>query len=411
MNAHGLLAWLITCAWIATTGASLADDWTQFRGPLSNSVSQEKLAIDWSDPNIVLWKSALPGRGPSSPIVVADRVFVTASSGVNQERLHVLCFDANTGSKLWERQFWATGRAITHTTSANAAPTPASDGERVFAFYSSNDLVALDLNGNLLWYRGLALDYPRTGNDVGMSSSPVVSNGTVVVQVENQGNSFAAGINTETGENRWRIEREPVAAWSSPILAHNPNRKDEAVLLQSADRVTAHDLLSGSELWIHKAACSGIPSAAAVDGIVYLPADGMTAIDVKASNGSPNVLWNANSLLPGAASPLVDDGRLYVINRSGVLNVADTKTGENLWKLRLEGSFWSTPALVDHQLICAAENGLLQVVELPTDGTAGKIAAKVDLGEKIQSSPAVVNGSVYLRSDGHLFKLGTSTNH
>ena len=104
-------------------------DWPQFRGTASNSVSGENVKVqpptEWSDADgkNIAWKAKLPGRGPASPIVVGNKVIVTASSGVNQERLHVLCFDAATGKQLWERQFWATGRTLSHPSSANAAPT------------------------------------------------------------------------------------------------------------------------------------------------------------------------------------------------------------------------------------------------------------------------------------------------
>ncbi len=170
------------------TGSVRAADWPQFRGPASNSaVAENEGPADWDLAKMTAWKVELPGSGPSSPIVVGRRVLVTASSGISQDRLHVLCFDAGDGRRLWERQFWATGRTITHPQSANAAPTPASDGQAVFAFFSSNDLVALDLEGNLLWYRGLGRDYPRIGNDAGMASSPVVLNGLVIAQTESQG--------------------------------------------------------------------------------------------------------------------------------------------------------------------------------------------------------------------------------
>ena len=138
-----------------------------------------KLPATLGKENIV-WTANLPGRGVSSPIVVGGKVVVTANSGPRQERLHVLAFDAKSGRELWHRQFWATGRTLTHPVGANAAPTPASDGKRIFAFYSSNDLIALDLDGNLLWFRGLAHDYPKAGNDIGMSSSPTVVGDTVV---------------------------------------------------------------------------------------------------------------------------------------------------------------------------------------------------------------------------------------
>ena len=173
--------------------------------PHSNSVSPDaQPPAEWSETKNVAWKVELPGRGPSSPIVVGDRVIVTCSSGVKQDRLHVLCFDAKDGKRLWERQFWATGRTLSHPASANAACTPASDGKLIFAFYSSNDLACLDLDGNLKWFRGLAYDFPHAGNDVGMSSSPLVVGDVVVAQVECQGDSFAAG-------HRQGNRREPLA--------------------------------------------------------------------------------------------------------------------------------------------------------------------------------------------------------
>ena len=113
----------------------------------------------------------------------------------------MVAIDQHTGKQRWRRSFWATGRTYTHPTSSNAAPTPVSDGQYIYAFYSSNDLACLDLSGNLMWYRGLAHDYPKAGNDVGMASSPAIAGDVVVVQIENQGDSFASGIDRLSARN------------------------------------------------------------------------------------------------------------------------------------------------------------------------------------------------------------------
>src|SRR5262245_41689448 len=234
----------------ASAAAAGASDWLAFRGSDSNSATRgAQPPAEWSEAHNVAWKASLPGRGPSSPIVVGSRVVVTCSSGVQQDRLHVVCFDAEEGKQLWERQFWATGRTLSHPASANAAPTPASDGKLIFAFYSSNDLACLDLDGNLKWFRGLAHDFPKAGNDVGMSSSPVVVGNVVIAQVECQGDSFATGIDTRTGETRWRIARPREASWASPIIVRGADAKSDAVLLQSPSQLSAHDPQSGRELW------------------------------------------------------------------------------------------------------------------------------------------------------------------
>jgi outer membrane protein assembly factor BamB len=239
-----LLLVLIPFSLLLLAGA----EWRQFRGNSANSVAATTLPTEWdvATKKNIAWQADLPGRGPSSPILVAGRVIVTASDGPRQDKLHVLCFDAATGKERWRRQFWATGRTLCHSESSIAAPTPASDGQRIFAFYSSNDLACLDLDGNLLWYRGLAFDYPKAGNDVGMSSSPVVVGDTVVVQVENQGDSFAAGLDTATGRERWRIARDPRANWSSPTSV--ATKEGPLVLLQDLEKLTALEPRSGKQV-------------------------------------------------------------------------------------------------------------------------------------------------------------------
>jgi outer membrane protein assembly factor BamB len=382
-----------------------AADWPQFRGAASNSVSSDpQPPADWSDAENrnIAWKASLPGRGPSSPIVVGGRVIVTCSGGVHQDRLHVLCFDAADGKQLWERQFWATGRTLSHPASANAAPTPTSDGKLVFAFFSSNDLACLDLDGNLKWFRGLAHDFPHAGNDTGMSSSPVVIGDVVIAQVECQGDSFATGIDKQTGETRWRIARPRESNWSSPVVMRGG--EGDAVLLQSPTQITAHRPDSGEQLWAYNVACNGISSAAALDGVVYVASKGMTALR-PSGNSEPEVVWNVQNLQPGSASVVVDGGRLYAINTSGVMTCASTTDGKILWRTRLEGEFWGTPALVGNRLYCISKKGKAQVVEISADGSGGEVVGSGQLEGEIQASPAVASGALYVRSDGHLWKI------
>ncbi len=363
--------------------ASRADavDWPQFRGVASNSVAPAaQPPIEWSADKNLAWKASVPGKGPASPIVVDGRVIVSSSSGVNQERLHVLAFDAKTGKQLWERQFWATGRTLTHPSSANAAPTPASDGHLVFAFFSSNDMACLDLDGNLKWFRGLTHDFPHAANDVGMSSSPIVVGDVVIAQVECQGDSFATGIDKKTGESLWRIDRSKEPAWCSPTLMRGKTPAEDLVLLQSPNKLSANNPRTGEAVWTYKVACDSISSPAAVDGIVYVPSKGMTAL--KPGPGpEPEVLWNVSNLSPGAASVIVDGGKLYIINRSGVLNCASAENGKVLWKLRLEGEYWGTPALVGNRLYAINSKGKAQIVEISADGKKGRLSAAVSWKE------------------------------
>jgi outer membrane protein assembly factor BamB len=398
-------------------GGSLASgaDWLQFRGNDTTGVAAEaKLPLTWGKKadgdkdglgENIAWRAALPGRGVSGPIVVDGKVIVTASSGFKHDRLHVLAFDVVSGKLAWERQFWATGRTLCHPTSSVAAPTPASDGKSIFAFYSSNDLVCLDLDGNLKWFRGLGYDFPTAANDVGMAASPVVVGETVVVQVENKGDSFAAGLDTATGEDRWRVDRDHAMNWTSPGVLRGKTSKDDLVLLQSPSHLSAHRPRTGEVAWTYAAGCSIIPSVLGTEGVVYLPSNGLTALRPGAQPGSQvEVLWSEAKMAPSSSSPVFYDGRMYVINGASVLTCAEAADGKVLWRLRLSGKFWATPTVAGGLVYCVNDQGLSQVVK---PGEQGELVAENDLGEPILGSPALADGAIYFRSDAHLWKIAT----
>ena len=294
--------------------AAFSADWRQFRGndrngivSATDSAASAAPPLHWSTTENVAWKTPLPGRGTSSPIIVAGRVFVTCSSGPRQDRLHVLALNVASGQVIWQRQFTATGRTICHPMTAVAAPTPASDGQRVFAYFSSNDLVALDIEGNLLWMRALALEHPQSGNDVGMASSPLVAGGTVVVQVESQGDSFAAGFAVDSGVERWRIARPKRGNWSSPTLLHRTaDSHNDLVLLQSPEGLSAIEPATGREAWSFKTTCNEITSAITAGDTIFLPGgSGIQALRLKSPEAGDGAalspLWTAVKLNFGTA--------------------------------------------------------------------------------------------------------------
>lgn len=381
-----------------------AADWTQFRGPHGNGISDETtLAAKLGETNVA-WKSALPGRGLSSPLIIGERVFVTCSSGPKQDRLHVICLSAADGKKMWERQFWATGRTLCHPKSSVAAPTPASDGRRIYAVFSSNDLVCLDLEGNLIWLRGLTRDYPKAGNNLGLSSSLVVVGDVVVAMSENESDSFTAGLDAATGVNRWKMNRPKEANWTSPIVIPAAGGGN-LVVLQSDKGVTAIDPATGKIAWEALSKADTIPSPTLVGDIIYVPGDGITALKLNATN-SPVQLWKVSQLATGTASPLALGDRLFIVNRASVLTCADAADGKRLWQLRLQGPFSATPVAAGNTLFCVSEKGVLQAVD--TTKPEGEIVSTLDLKETILATPAIANGALYLRSDATLWKLKSS---
>jgi outer membrane protein assembly factor BamB len=386
-------------------------DWPQFRGADTSSVSTDTNVPTTITDNIA-WSADLPGRGLSGPIVVGGKVFLSASSGYQQDRLHVLCFDARTGKKLWERQFWATGRTLCHPKMCNATPTPASDGKRVFAFFSSNDVICLDLDGNLQWFRGMTHDYPNASNSLGMASSPVVAEETLIVPVENLSESFTAGLDVATGMNRWKLDRPLLDNWTSPSLLPGKSRDEDLVVLQSGKGLVALKPYTGYEAWRYNAGAGTIPSSAQSAGRLYVPANGLTALDPASAGKAPHVLWQSNKLGPATATPLVMGDRVYNLNGSGVLACADVKEGLVLWQLRLQvtlgekasrGAFTSSPVAANGHLYFFNEDGVAMVVK---GGETGEIVGSHDFAETILATPAIADGALYIRSDKHLWRIG-----
>jgi outer membrane protein assembly factor BamB len=380
-----------------------ASDWLQFRGTDNRSVSNDEgLPKTFQDGENVAWKAPLPGRGPSSPLIVGESVVVTCSSGVRQDRLHVLSLDAATGKLQWERQLWATGHTVCHPFGAVAGNTPASDGSLIVAFYSSNDLVCFDLAGNLRWLRGLAYEHPTTRNDAGMASSPLIVGDTVIVQLENQGESFVAGIDVASGETRWRLERQRDGVWCSPTVLRGATADEDVVLLQTRGQLAGHDPRTGERLWHYEADCHTIASVTTCGNRIYLPANGLHALEHDPAKGNVRPLWYEQRLRGGNSSPVVDGGRVYRIKSPAILVCADAANGQILWQVRLKGAIWATPVVADGHVYVVNHDGLVQVVRA---GEEGELVGTSQIDRGILASPAVAHGAIYFRSDAHLWKV------
>ena len=377
------------------------EDWLQFRGNDHRGISLKSETPTNLSKNNIAWKTPLPGRGLSSPIVIENRVFLTASSTADQSRLHVICANKVNGEIEWERQFWATGRTICHEKTCVAAPTPVSDGKNIYALYSSNDLICLDLDGNLKWIRGLMQDYPNASNSLGLASSPIIVDGTLIVQIENDSDSFVSGINLKDGSNIWKLARTKKANWTSPIRLN-----DKEVAIQGSEGITCVSAKSGTVQWSYNEGASTIPSSvtSADSAILYVPSNGITAIKPRKDNNTPEIVWQESQLRPGTSSPIIVGDNIYIINRAGVLNAAKKDTGERLWRLRLEGPFSGSPVSSNGNIYVASERkGVFQSIDI--NGKEGMLRGSIELGETILGTPAIANNSIFIRSDGHLWKI------
>jgi outer membrane protein assembly factor BamB len=382
-----------------------AGDWSQFRGPGGRgSADEADVPVQWTATENVRWKADLPGRGLSNPVIAGGRVYVTASSGYRQDRLHVLCFGEATGKKLWERQLWATGNTISHPKTCMAAPSPVTDGERVYALFATGDLACLDADGNLLWYRALTRDYHDITNQVGMAASPVLSRDVLIVPMENVGDSFIFGLDKLTGRNRWKDARARDINWVTPLLVQSGGR--DAVVIQSAKELTAYDPETGTRLWDFKGdGLSTIPSPVAGPDGVYVSGREFQRLRLPADSGPPQVVWKNNRLKTGYVTPLLYRDRLYTVNPANIFVCAEAATGKILWqeRLNLEGDVSASPVAADGKIYVVNEKGTTIVVRV---GDRPEVLATNTLDETFLATPAIADGALFLRSDQHLYCIG-----
>ena len=380
-----------------------AEDWPQFRGGQGDGVSTEKgLPVNWSATEGHRWKVTLPARGVSSPVVANGRVYITCSSGTRDDRLHTLAYDANTGTLLWHRQLAATGGTLCHPMTCMAAPTPVADATGVYALFATGDMAAYDADGTLRWYRSFVGDYPTITNQVGAAASPILYEGKVIVPMDNAGESFLAALDSRTGKNLWKIARKREINWITPVVRKTGGTPE--LLLPMGTELVAYNAETGEKIWSHAGdGGSGIPTPSAVDGVIYLPSRGVTAL--KTEGGKAKTLWKTPKLQTGMSSPLVYDGYVYGAGGGGLVAVADAKTGTIALNERLyKGKCSASPLAGDGKIYITNETGTTVVMKA---GPSGEILATNDIGEETLATPAISGTAIYLRTKTTLYCIGS----
>ena len=378
---------------------SVAADWPGFRGTGTGASAEKNLPTGFSETSGLRWKATLPGRGVSGVVTHGSRVYVTASSGPRDDRLHVLAFDAATGAQLWHRQLAATGSTAAHPDTCMAAPTPVADASGVYALFASGDVAAFDPDGTLRWYRSLVSDYPTITNQVGMASSPVLAGGKLIVPMDNYGESFLAALDGKTGQNLWKTPRSKDANWATPAVRTLADGKNE-VLFPGRD-LAVYDADTGAKKWAAKVP-GGIASPTVAGDLLLTPGGGVTASKLEA--GGIKELWKSPRLQTGMSSPVAFEGKVYGVTSAGVLLCVDAATGKVDWDLRVKGKFSASPVAADGKLYLFSEEGNLLAVKL---GAEPELIAESKTGERGQATPAVSGGAIFIRGDKTLFCVGS----
>jgi outer membrane protein assembly factor BamB len=405
-----ILAWaLVAIPW--TTAAN----WPRFRGPNGTGIAADKdIPVKWGESDGILWKAPLPGLGNSSPIVWGEQIFVQSASADGKERL-LLCLNATDGKLIWSRSVPG-GQGKTHPKNTLASSTPATDGERVYAlFWDGNDLelFAYDLKGELVWKRDLGAYTSQHG----AGTSPMVYDGKVFVNNDQDGSAALQAFDAKTGQPAWEAKRTAFrACYSTPLLYEKPGGKAELIVASTAG-ITSYDPSSGTPNWNYtwtfdKMALRTVASAIASQGLLIANSgDGSgerNTIAIKAGGqgdvSKTNLVWENKKIFPYVPSMLAWEDRLYFVNDKGFAGCCETKTGTLLWNERLSGSDISaSPILIDGKVYAINEQG--EVYVFPA-ATSFKLLAKNTLDEPVLATPAVANNRLFIRGREHLFCIG-----
>ncbi len=396
-----------------TLALSPAADWSRFRGPNGSGVAEGELPK--IDPKAPLWKVEIPGKGRSSPIVVGGKVYLQTASNDGKKRT-LLAVNAATGKIDWSKDVPGT-TATTHAKNSLASSTPACDGETIYCVWWDGSGVALyayDLQGNEKWHTSLG----GYESQHGPGFSPMVHNGLVFVNVDDDTHAELIALDAKTGDKKWIKERKKErACYSTPFLLKRTGKPEELVL-GTTHIITSYDPTSGKVNWeftvpwpAGKMPLRVIAAPVYAGGLLVMTCgDGsgsryMIAVDPEQK--SPVKVWDlAQEALPYVPCILVKDDLLFWIgDKGGSFAVcAEAKTGKLLFNERVGTKEPSaSPVMVGDKILTIAEDGEIAVFKAEKEFEQ---VTKVKLGEGVFASPAVADGKLFIRGNTHLFCFG-----
>jgi outer membrane protein assembly factor BamB len=373
-----------------------------FRGPGGNGIaSQKNIPTNWNGTTgeNIDWKVAIPLRGFNSPIIWGDKLFL---SGAKESKREVYCLDRNTGAFLWTVKVEnVPGSPTKEPEVANytghAAPTMATDGNKVFAIFSNGDIVGIDMDGNQVWARNLGAPV----NHYGHSSSLFVYKDKILVQYDQKNKKQFMALSVNTGETVWSKKRDVKISWASPVIV-NTGKRMEAILA-AEPFVISYDPETGNELWRIDCIAGEVgPSIAYADGIVFSVNDYSKLAAIKIGP-TPQILWESEDYLSDIPSPVATDKYLIMPTSYGVIVCYDAKTGNILWEKEIDNPIYASPMLVEGNVYVIDKQGIMYIFKADKEYIQ---VAQSELGEKIVCTPAFADGKIYLRGYDNLYCIG-----
>ena len=411
------LGWLLLCL-LGTI--AIAQDWPQFRGPAGDGHSPATdLPTQWGEDKNVVWKSALPGRGWSSPTLVGDRIYLTAAVATGNDQdalkadrsLRTLCINARFGDIVWNTEIFLQNGADApkiHKKNSHASATPIVEGDRVYVHFGHMGTACLDLDGGIVWSTQELTYRPVHGN----GGCPVLVDDKLVFSCDGGDAPFMAALDKYTGKLAWKTPRETDAnkkfAFSTPGVFDIDGERQ--ILSPSVNALRAYRPSDGTQLW-HASyeGYSTIPKPIMAHGLVYVVTGyNRSSVFALKPGGSGDITdqieWTIDKRAPHTPSLLVIGDEVYMVSDSGIATCADAKTGEIHWQERCGGkAFSASPIYADGHIYLQDEYGKSIVLR---PGKTFSVAAENQLDGRYLSSYGVTTGALFIRSDTHLYRIG-----
>lgn len=413
------------------------NNWPQFRGPDSNQHTTEKnLPLKWGNEENMSWKYDLDGRGWSCPIIWGNQIFFTnavledpsilppAKKGRRLENpvdavynFEVICLDLDSGEELWKQvAYHGKPRYKTHRDNNYAPETMVTDGKYVYAYFGMTGLYCYDMKGKLIWEKDLG-NFPMQSN-WGTSTSPVLYENVLFMQIDNEENSFLAALEAKTGKEIWRVNRDEKSNWGTPVIWENSMRTE---LVVQGLKTRSYNPKDGKLLWeVDMGGGRNITSPTADSDMIFVGNEmrrngGGTLFGIKAGasgdislkedeSANEYVVWSVPESGIAMASPVVHNGLIYIVERRrGQIFCYDTATGKPVYtKTEIEDAeaFWASPWLYDDKIYCLDEKGTTHVIQA---GREFKELGKNKLDDIFWASTAIANSSYVFRGERGIY--------
>ncbi|MEK7833926.1 MAG: PQQ-binding-like beta-propeller repeat protein [Acidobacteriota bacterium] len=383
----------------------LAQDWPEFRGPTGQGHSTERgLPMTWSESKNVRWKTAIPGKGWSSPAIQGNRIWLTTATEEGKS-LRAVCVDLKTGAVLLNIElFRLKSSGPLHAKNSLASPTPLLEGDKIYLHFGANGTACITQAGEIVWKTKLDYDNGQHGP----GGSPVIYNDLLIVNCDGQQTQYVVALDKLTGKTRWRKYRTGGQAYTTPLIVKLP--AGDQLISIGALRTISYEPRTGKELWnvSYGDGFSNVPRPVYGNGLVYLctgfmqPALLAVRLDGKGDVTKSGVAWTLKRGAPLTPSPLLVGEELYLVSDNGIASCVDAKTGAPHWQVRLGGNHSASPLFADGRIYFLSEEGESTVI---APGKEFKTLAKNQLDGQTLASMAVSSGSIFIRSQSHLYRL------